>query len=84
MFWNCFDQVHDPECRASNRPEGPDSVGELGVPSHAPVLHKRGSDTHSERRARLQDHRRELRVGCDSKRHREPTDAVRFPCRHAG
>jgi len=70
-----FDQVDDPEHCVSNRPQGLDSAGELGVPRHAAVLHQGGSDPHLEGRAGLQDHGGELRVGRDPERHGEPTDS---------
>lgn len=77
-------QVHDPEHGSGDASLRSGGARQLRVPGHVAVLYKRGSYAHTFRRARLQDHRGELRLGRDAECHREPADTLPVPRRHAG
>ncbi|KAI4472178.1 homeobox-like domain superfamily [Holotrichia oblita] len=76
-------QIHHPQRRPRIEKERSHRSGGRGGSRHAPVLYARGGHRDPDGGQRLQDHRRELCLGRDAKRHREsPPTFQPIPRRH--
>ncbi|KAI4472188.1 hypothetical protein MML48_1g09562 [Holotrichia oblita] len=76
-------QIHHPQRRPRIEKERSHRSGGRGGSRHAPVLYARGGHRDPDGGQRLQDHRRELCLGRDAKRHRESSPTFQpIPRRH--